>query len=52
MFFLCHVTLRQHIIKGTSDLVNVSPLPYVTAVPSLMLLGLVEVETKGFYFVV
>ena len=27
MFFLCHVVLREHIMKGTCDLVNVNPLP-------------------------
>ena len=44
----CPVTLRDHEIKGPSDLVDESPSTRVTTVTSLMLIGLVEVEIKRF----
>ena len=43
-FSLCLVPLRDHRIKGPSDLADESPSNKVTTVTRLMLIGLVEVE--------
>ena len=44
MILFCHMASRDHLIKGTCDYGKGSPLTEATTVPSLMLIGLVEVE--------
>ena len=44
IFLFCHVTSRDFIIKGASDMVGGSPKSQVIAVPNIILRGIVEVK--------
>ena len=44
----CHMLSRDHMIKGTCDLVRGSPSTKVTTDPTLMLIGLAKEEIKRF----
>ena len=40
---ICHMTLKNHVIKGSSDLMEVSSSLCVTALPGVMGIGIVLV---------
>ena len=44
MFSFCHVRSRDHMMKGTCELISGSPLPKVMTLPGLVIAGVVEVE--------
>ena len=51
MPLFCHVISLDPTMKGTGDLVSVSPLTKVSRLPSLTLISYMEVEIKHLYFV-
>ena len=44
MNFVCHVTLRDHVIKALNDFIARSSLRYVTILPGLAAIGTVVVK--------
>ena len=46
MIFVCHVTLQDHVIKGSCDFINRSLSRQVTIMQSLMAVTTVEKELK------
>lgn len=47
--YILYSDTSDHMIKETDGLVSRSLSTYVTAVPSLMIIGLVEEELKSFF---
>ena len=45
MYFICHMTLQDHVIKGSCDLKEASYLLYVTTMPGLVATAIVVVKT-------
>ena len=44
MFLICHMTLRKHMFQGLCEFMGGIPSLRVTTVPSLVAIGLVQVE--------
>ena len=44
MFSICHVALREDMFKGLCELMGGRPSQWVTTLPCLVAIGLVEVE--------
>ena len=44
MFLVCHVTSREHMFKGLCEFMGWSPSRWVTILPCLVNIGLVQVE--------
>ena len=44
MYSICHVTLQNHVIEGSSNFTSESSSWYVTTLPSLAAIGIVVVE--------
>ena len=51
MFFVCHVTSRDFVIRESCDTMGEFPLSLVTTLQSLVIIDLLEEETLSFQFV-
>ena len=43
-YLTCHLTLQNHVIEGSRNLMKVSSSWYITTLPSLVAVGIVAVE--------